>query len=74
MRQVKVKGSTLSKVVRFHVLEAASSLIDNHFSDRKEELGHVIDGTLRGYLIRVFLAAISGEISGQYALRWAHMS
>jgi len=48
MRQVKVKGSTLSKVVRFHVLEAASSLIDNHFSDRKEELGHVIDGTLRG--------------------------
>jgi hypothetical protein len=48
MWQVKVKGSTLAKVVRFHVLEAASSLIDNHFSDRKEEYIHVIDGTPRG--------------------------
>lgn len=66
MRQVEVKGITLWKVVRFHVLAAACSLIDNHFS---EQDGHVIDSTPRGQLIRVFLAAISGEISGQYALR-----
>lgn len=37
----EVKGSsTLWKVARFHALEAACSLIDNHFSER---YGHVIN-------------------------------
>jgi hypothetical protein len=60
MRQVKVKCSTLWKVVRSHVLEAACSLIDNHFSEKD---GHVIDNPPRGQIIRVFLAAILEKLA-----------
>jgi hypothetical protein len=64
MRQVKVKCSTLWKVVRFHVLEAACSLIDNHFSEKD---GHVIDKLSAGTAHPSIFSSILRKISGQYA-------